>query len=108
MENEDGTADHTRIDERFDDHLCDALLYGWRACRQYFYDPELAGPSPGTPEYAQKVEDDMEAEQVRQWERENRALSGDYGDVFPDEVLDDGEDDFWQQSAAQRLDLLFP
>jgi hypothetical protein len=41
--------DRTGIDERFPDHLVDALLYGWRATRTY-YRPEQEGPAPGSPE----------------------------------------------------------
>ncbi len=108
MEDEEGNPDHTRIDERFDDHLCDAMLYGWRACRQYFYDPELAGPKKGSSEYWAQFEQDMEDEQVRQMERENRTLSEAYGDVFPDEELEHESLDDWLEDTPQRLELLFP
>lgn len=83
MEDEEGKPDHTRIDERFDDHLCDALLYGWRACRQYFYDPELEGPKRGSKEYWDSIEDEMWEEQLR---HEQGNPDGDE-DTFPDEFL---------------------
>lgn len=45
--------DRDGIDERFPDHVCDAMLYGWRATRTY-YRPELNGPPPGSPEWVNK------------------------------------------------------
>lgn len=47
-------------DVRYEDHLCDALLYGWRECRQYLFEPELNSPKPGTAEWWKAEEDRME------------------------------------------------
>ena len=99
-QDEEGNPDHTKIDERFPDHLADALLYGWRACRQYYYDPTLERPKAGSPEANRQLEQEM-LEEVR-----NRVL-GDpeqgwwqqgYGDDFVDEELDAGEP--WSLSSS--------
>lgn len=87
MEDEAGNPDHTRIDERFDNHLSDALLYGWRACRQYFYDPEHIAPKKGTDAYYAMQEAKMEQEAVEQLERESR------GADYDDEHIYDGMDE---------------
>lgn len=42
--------DRTGIDERFQDDLADAYLYGYRACRTH-YRPQLEGPAVGSPAY---------------------------------------------------------
>ena len=49
----------TRIDERYEDHLCDALLYAWRECRQYL--SVDVGPAPAMTEQQR-----LTAERVRQ------------------------------------------
>ncbi len=54
--------DHLAVDEeKFDDHLCDALLYGWRACKAYLYEEQEYRPAPGTAEALQAEADEIEA-----------------------------------------------
>lgn len=102
-EHEDGTPDRSKIDDRFPDHLCDAALYGWRACRQYYYDPQLESPREGSEEYWQQVEADMEAEQVRQLKRGRNPFlpeddeSGFLPESLEHEYLVDSLEDTWLQ-----------
>jgi len=85
LETTSGEVDHTTIDERFPNHLSDALLYGWRACRQYFYSPEENKMATGSVEYWKVLEDQMEADQLRL-----EGLSQHGEGLFPRESLDSG------------------
>jgi hypothetical protein len=97
VENEDGSPDRTKIDERFDDHLCDALLYGWRACRQYFYDPEMVGPKTKSPEWWSEREKEMEEREVALLERQNDPWneSPDAFDALDEELTTGDAPDQW-------------
>ena len=55
-------------DKRFADHLCDAMLYGWRACRHYEDEWQHAAPKAGSLEAIQAEADRMEAEDVARLE----------------------------------------
>jgi hypothetical protein len=103
VENEDGTPDRTKIDERFDDHLCDALLYGWRACRQFFYDPEMLGPKKDSKEWWSEREREMEEYEERRLARQDDpfAESGGAFDAL-DESLDSESPDQWISDIWQR------
>jgi hypothetical protein len=87
VEDDEGNADHTKIDDRYDDHLCDALLYGWRACRQYFFDPLENGPKEGSREWAEARHREMEAEVERQ-------------------VLGDPNQSWWEQGWSDGLEAI--
>ncbi len=50
------------FDKKFADHLCDALLYGWRECKHHTYMPEELPPQPGSKEWY--------AEQEKKWVEE--------------------------------------
>lgn len=89
-EDEEGRPDRTKIDDRFSDHLCDALLYGWRACRQYFYDPEITEAEKGSDRWWAQREDEMEREQERIILRGSREFSEDYEDGLQVEEFDYG------------------
>lgn len=43
--------ERTKQQDGSDDHLCDAFLYGWRACRAAWEMPASSGPAEGTPEW---------------------------------------------------------
>jgi hypothetical protein len=45
----DETGDNE--DERFENHLADAALYGWRRAQHFRHKPTPTGPQPGTPEW---------------------------------------------------------
>ena len=48
-------TDRVKLDDRYEDHLCDALLYAWRDCAHYLVDDPLpAEPEQGSPEWADK------------------------------------------------------
>lgn len=72
-------------DERYENHAADALLYGWRACRPWMYDPQELPPQPGTPEAVQRMADEIEANELRQLEARGRA-SWDSPDPGPEDV----------------------
>lgn len=99
-EDEEGKPDHTEIDPRFPDHLCDALLYGWRACRQYYYDPTLELPRAGSPEASRLMHQKMEDEvRDRVMGDPNQAWwSQGYADDFVDEAL--GDEEPWSLSPT--------
>lgn len=53
--------DRSLPEEGFEDHLCDAMLYGWRECRAFNNLPaEDRAPRPGTPEYVKQLEVELE------------------------------------------------
>lgn len=52
---------------RYEDHACDAFLYAWRRCRQYLYEEEIEGPTPGTKEWYDKVEEEMFEQAVKKY-----------------------------------------
>jgi hypothetical protein len=53
--------DRSLPEHGFEDHLCDAMLYGWRECRSYLNQPrEASGPKLGTREYYSKIEAEIE------------------------------------------------
>lgn len=43
--------DLLQIDDRTPDHLADAMLYGYRECKAYLYDPKQNAPKRGTAEW---------------------------------------------------------
>lgn len=47
-----------REDPSCANHLCDALLYIWRFAYHFFSSPLQFGPTPGSPEWQQKQEDE--------------------------------------------------
>lgn len=61
-------------DPRYEDHLCDAMLYGWRACRRNYEDFDLDAPKPGTTEWYKAIEAAIEDEQDRLF-REQQEMS---------------------------------
>lgn len=63
--------DRTKPDDRFEDHLCDSFLYGYRECRQYLHEPEEAPPKPGTPEWCRAAEDRIERDLLRKLSNES-------------------------------------
>ncbi len=71
--------ERTKAEEGFEDHLCDAMLYGWRAAAAWNEsDPPDAGPAYGSPEWraeqARKAKEQAIAESIRRAARENRRL----------------------------------
>ena len=46
-------------DDRFDNHCADSALYAWREARHYVYRPKDPEPEYGTPEYWEKVEQEI-------------------------------------------------
>lgn len=69
--NEDGKSDYQKIDDRFDDHLCDAMLYGWRACKHFLNEFEEHAPDPWTAEGRRIREEREEEEAQAQYRRES-------------------------------------
>ncbi len=61
-----------KYDRRFDDHLCDALLYAWRECRHHGEEREEMPPAPGSREFYARLEAELESE-----------AAGDLGDDRP-------------------------
>ena len=58
-------------DDRFENHIADAALYGWRECRHYMYNEPLATPDYGTDEwYKVNYEDKV-------WEQTRKRIEGD-------------------------------
>ena len=46
-------------DDKFEDHLCDALLYGWRECKHHVNEWQVNAPKHGTKDYWRDLEDKM-------------------------------------------------
>lgn len=59
------------FDRAFQDHLCDAMLYGWREAFHHNVDWEREGPRYGTTAYYHEEAKRMEAEEVARFEAEN-------------------------------------
>jgi len=69
--------ERSKPEDGFEDHLCDALLYGWRAAAAWNEtDAKPAGPVPGSAEWvaleAQKAKEKAIQEGLRRAARENR------------------------------------
>lgn len=69
--------ERTKPEEGFEDHLCDALLYGWRAAVAWAEtDPKPEGPAYGSPEWvalqAAKAKEKAIQDAMRRAARENR------------------------------------
>lgn len=62
-------ADGTDNDPAFDNHLSDALLYGWRECRAYAHTLPESKPTPGTREWAEAEAERMIQEKIREARR---------------------------------------
>lgn len=75
--------DRTGTDDRFEDHLADAWLYGYRECRHYLHEPVENAPIAGTPDWYNKLEAKFE-EEVRK------------------SVISDG--DWWEKGFRSELD----
>lgn len=75
-------------DERFENHLTDAMLYGWRACKQYFYEPEFDLPKPGSEEALAAEEDRMEEAAEEALIRSCDEFS-DYGEADLSAIIDE-------------------
>lgn len=52
------------IDDRYHTDIGDAVLYAWRECKHYFYEPEPAQPQPDTDAYMNI----LEAQEMERWE----------------------------------------
>ena len=57
-------------DARFENHLADAALYGWRECRHFLYEPPLEAASEGSTRWYDELEDKI-------WEQKRRSIEGD-------------------------------
>ena len=66
--NEDKLAEHPD----FDNHLCDALLYGWRAARHWAWTEAEMRPPPGTPEALKLAEAERLEKRKRRIARQQR------------------------------------
>lgn len=62
-----------------ENHCADGGLYAWRYTYQYLSTAPRVPPKPGTPEYAQEQEEQMEAAAVAAYEREQHADDDFYG-----------------------------
>lgn len=58
--------DRSMPEDGFEDHICDAMLYGWRECRAFNNAPmESPRPKPGTKEYVDLFEQELEEANTR-------------------------------------------
>lgn len=71
-------------DRRFQDHLCDALLYAWRECRYRGADLQEEAPRVGSAEWLKAEEAAMEREQERLLEERQRPWIEREGDYLED------------------------
>lgn len=62
--------DRQKVSDKYEDHLCDALLYSWRYCYNATMNWELEAPKPGTKEWHKQYEDEMwkEPEEETWWQ----------------------------------------
>jgi hypothetical protein len=66
------TKDRKKPAEGFEDHVADAVLYGWRACKAYAEEELDAGPPAGTPEYYARLEEKEYGAYMEKLEAEKR------------------------------------
>jgi hypothetical protein len=64
--------DHRKEDPRFDNHLCDSTLYGWREAFHWTHRVESVRLKPGEPGFADQEADDMEREAMEEFEDGNQ------------------------------------
>ena len=62
----------TKEDDRFENHLSDAALYGWRECRNFMYEQPLEPAVYGTPRYYEELEDKIWGQAAKKLEPDNR------------------------------------
>ena len=79
---------------RYDDHVCDALLYAWRYCHQYLMEHIEEGPEKGSEQWFREQEDEMEEIEIKRLEK-------DLDQKFYD--LEESETPWWERDemAAQ-------
>jgi hypothetical protein len=79
------------IDDRYHTDIGDAVLYAWRECRHYFYEPETPSPAKNTDAYMLQMEE-------REGEALMERLAGNDGftdiNSFEDLGIDDDLGDF--------------
>ena len=56
----DGRKQEKYDERKYDDHLADACLYGWRDCRAYSATAKVDKPQPDSPEFWQKWAEEEE------------------------------------------------
>jgi len=71
---------HTREDPRSPNHCTDAALYVWRYCYHHLWQAREEAPTPGTPDWWAKKEQEEE-------------------DALRRQVLQDQDQDYWQKYA---------
>lgn len=69
--------------EGFENHLCDSLLYGWRACYNYLEKTSAALPEKGTPEHRAMVNETMKEERRVTQIQDVRSRSGAWWQTAP-------------------------
>ncbi|MEM9074485.1 MAG: hypothetical protein AAGE52_38680, partial [Myxococcota bacterium] len=86
---------HTRYNDRkYDDHACDATLYGWRECRPYDATDEVFEPEPGTPAWYERQAAREESELARRVQREQAERNELYGTADDDLDFDAADSDY--------------
>lgn len=68
----------TLPDDRYEDHLADAQLYAFRACKAFLYEPEELPPKVGTAEWYKLQEDLLEQDLMKEFRQQQKSswLSG--------------------------------
>lgn len=80
------------VDDRYHSDICDAVLYGWRECKHYFYEPEPAKAPRNMDAYMQELEQ-REAEALEQrLAGTDQAQFTDVNDWTDLDISDDGID----------------
>ena len=62
-------------DDRFENHLSDAALYGWRECRHYMYEEGIPPAEVGSPRYYEELEDKIWSQVRRGLEPDDRPMA---------------------------------
>ena len=62
-------------DDRFENHLSDASLYGWRECRHFMYEEGIPPAEVGSPRYYEELEDKIWSNVRKGLEPDKRPLA---------------------------------
>jgi hypothetical protein len=70
-----GSRVQYKEDSRFENHLSDAALYGWRECRHYLYEEPIPKSVAGSTQWYNELEERIWAQKARSLEGDDRPLA---------------------------------
>ena len=88
----DGRKQEKYDERKYDDHLADACLYGWRDCRAYSATTKVEKPQPNSPEYWEKWAEEEEQRENKEAYMQSRVPWWEDGD----ESYESEQQEDWQ------------